>query len=321
MGLRGVPMRLRGVPMGLRDVPMGLRDVPMGLRGVPMGLRDVPMGLRGVPMGLRGVPMGLRDVPMGLREVACPHDDSSMQGMSKRNAYLLVCGMAASMALGAPLRGQDVHLGIERTPEGLEATASCGEGTYRLVWEYKDLLRNDWLTFATSNVTNGLVRVPIAIEDDHRFVRALPKPTPGFLERLGTVRGKVIEAWPEAALLEAHLLMDDWVVSYPDALPVRGVFRVDMGTVTAVEETPGGDVAMEFNAMPWLGSQTLEWPIAMEVEVALSRMFAASWGSLFRTLTLRQPIYPGMTEPYWIFKIPDGGFVFVGSKTGALKRG
>jgi hypothetical protein len=244
---------------------MGLRDVPMGLRGVPMGLRDVPMRLRDVPMRLRGVPMRLRGVPMGLREVACPHDDSSMQGMSKRNAYLLVCGMAASMALGAPLRGQDVHLGIERTPEGLEATASCGEGTYRLVWEYKDLLRNDWLTFATSNVTNGLVRVPIAIEDDHRFVHALPKPTPGFLERLGTVRGKVLEAWPEAALLEAHLLMDDWVVSYPDALPVRGVFRVDMGTVTAVEETPGGDVAMEFNAMPWLGSQTLEWPIAMEV--------------------------------------------------------
>lgn len=243
--------------------------------------------------------------------------DGTMGSMGMRELGLACwAGLAA-----AALHGGDVQLEIQRTKEGLEATATCGEGTHRVVWESRDLLGNDWRAFATGNVTQGTVRVPLATQGDTLFVRALPKPTPGFLERLGTVRGKVLEAWPEAALLEAHLLMEDWHASYPDTLPVRGVFRVDMGTVTAVEEAPGGEVVLEFRAMPWMGSQTLEWPIAMEVEVAWARMFAASYGNLCRTLTLRQPVYPGMTEPYWIFKIPDGGFVFVGSRTGAIKRG
>lgn len=244
-----------------------------------------------------------------------------MTAMASRHGPIFLACLATTGPLATPSHGGDVQLAIQRTPGGLETTATCNQGTHRVVWESRDVLTRDWLAFATGNVTDGTARIPLPIEGDSLFVRALPKPTPGFLERLGTVRDKVLGAWPEAALLEAHLLMQDWFPSYPDALPVRGVFRVDMGTVTAVEETPGGEVAMVFNAMPWLGSQTIAWPIAMEVEVAWSRMFAASYGNLCRALTLRQPVYPGMTEPYWIFKISDGGFVFVGSKTGTIKRG
>jgi len=32
-------------------------------------------------------------------------------------------------------------------------------------------------------------------------------------------------------------------------------------------------------------------------------------------VTLRRPVYPGMTEPYFIFGTPTRGFIFVGTVT------
>ena len=46
---------------------------------------------------------------------------------------------------------------------------------------------------------------------------------------------------------------------------------------------------------------------------------AAGHGPEFGAVTLRQPIYPGMTEPYFIFRTPAGPFVFVGTVTRKVK--
>jgi len=108
-----------------------------------------------------------------------------------------------------------------------------------------------------------------------------------------------------------------WVEGYPDAVPVRGIFSVGEGTVTGVENAPGDEVSLALAPMPWLGSQVLAWPIVMELDLAESRLREAGFGPSYRALTLRQPVYPGMVEPYWIFNT-DAGFVFVGTRTGSV---
>ena len=219
----------------------------------------------------------------------------------------------------AGVHGGDVSLRLDRVAGAIEATASCGVGVHRVVWQATDRLDGPWRSFAIGVASEGRAAVPVFPDGPGGFVRALAKPSPGFVERLGRLRDHVLHDWPEAALLEAHLLVTGWTLGYPEGVAVRGIFSVGMGTVMAVEETAGAEVMTEFRALPWMGSQVLAWPIDMELELAESRLEAAGWGTEYRSLTLRQPVYPGMTEPYWIFGTPSG-FVFVGSRTGTVKK-
>lgn len=214
----------------------------------------------------------------------------------------------------------DVRLDLQRSPSGLAARATCDEGTHRVVWQAGDTLEGPWRSFAVGVVEGGTATEPWNPVGESGFLRALPKPTPGFLERLGRIRQAVLGSWPDAALLEAHLLIEGWTDAYPDAVAVRGVFSSGFGTVTAVQEQPDGPVTTQFQALPWMGSQALEWPIAMELDVAESRRREEGFGTTYRTLTLRRPVYPGMTEPYWIFGTASG-FVFVGSDSGSVRLG
>lgn len=227
-------------------------------------------------------------------------------------------GLAALIA-ATPMHSGEVRIDLKPTGNSMEAMAGCAEGTHRVVWQSTETLGGPWRSVGTGPVTNGLATLAWSPTGASGFLRALPKPTPGFLERLGRIRDQVRESWAEAALLEAHLLVTDWTEGYPDSVAVRGVFSIGRGTVTAIENAPGEDVSISISDMPWMGSQVLQWPIAMELDVAESRLQEAGFGSTYRTLTLRQPVYPGMVEPYWIFGTRSG-FVFVGSKSGSVKQ-
>lgn len=229
-----------------------------------------------------------------------------------------VAGLAALIAT-TPMHSGEVRIDLKPAGNSMEAMARCAEGTHRVVWQATETLAEPWRAVATSTVTNGSATLAWSPTGTSGFLRALPRPTPGFLERLGRIRDQVRESWAEAALLEAHLLVTDWTDGYPDSVAVRGVFAIGGGTVTAIESAPGNDVSISISGTPWMGSQVLKWPIAMELDVALSRLEGAGFGSTFRTLTLRQPVYPGMVEPYWIFGARSG-FVFVGSNSGSVKQ-
>jgi len=226
---------------------------------------------------------------------------------------------AAWFAAVAGLAG-DVKLTLNQQDGSLTVQALCGEDTHRVVWQAADQLEGPWRSIAIGTVADGRARLAWNPSGTTGFLRAVPKTTPGFLERLTRIRGRVRESWPEAGLLESHLLIPGWTENYPDSVPIRAIFSIHQGTVTAVENTPGEDIAISIADMPWMGSQTLAWPIAMELDLAESRLREAGFGPSYRTLTLRQPVYPGMVEPYWIFGT-SSGFVFVGSKSGSVRAG
>lgn len=237
------------------------------------------------------------------------------------NATPLVA--AASLFLGGTsLEGLagEVRITVRPNEGSMAVQADCGEGTHRVVWQTAERLEGPWRSIATGTVTQGRALMDWKPTGTTAFLRAIPKATPGFLERLDRIRTQVRDSWPEAALLESHLLISDWVEGYPEATPIRAIFSIENGTVTAVENTPGADVTISIADRPWLGSQTLAWPIAMELDLAESRLREAGYGPAYRSLTLRQPVYPGMIEPYWIFGT-SSGFVFVGSKSGSVRPG
>ena len=238
-----------------------------------------------------------------------------MTGIFRRVLATLLLGFTCSAG-----PGEEVRITLRSTEGSIAVQMACGEGTHRVVWQTSERLDGPWRSIATSTATQGRALLDWKPSGTTAFLRAIPKATPGFLERLGRIRARVRESWPGASLLESHLLMTDWVDGYPEAAAVRAVFAIDHGTVTAVENAPDEDVSISIADMPWMGSQILAWPIAMELDLAESRLREAGFGPSYRTLTLRQPVYPGMVEPYWIFGT-SSGFVFVGSKSGSVRAG
>lgn len=201
---------------------------------------------------------------------------------------------------------------------GWRLDADAPFGTLRAVWEVSpSLVAPSWSVLAVHSNPKGRggwTNV-ISPQTNAAFFRVRTYDTPGFNAQLDRLILKVREAYPEAALLESYPLLTSTVTELPDGLGLRAVLQVQNGTVVAQQTDPLADPQIDFNPFHWLGDMLLPWPVEMNLEEAESLLRNAGFGSEYKTLTLRRPVYPGMIEPYFIFGTSKYGFVFVGTST------
>ena len=62
-------------------------------------------------------------------------------------------------------------------------------------------------------------------------------------------------------------------------------------------------------ALPWMGDIDLPWPVAMNLQEAPSALREAGFGSEYKTVMLRRPVYPSRTAPHFILGTPNEGGV------------
>lgn len=225
-----------------------------------------------------------------------------------------VCGVVEIVPSGDP----EVRLTVESDAAGARVTAATPATSVRVVWEASPTLTPpSWSVVAVESDVSGRATWSRLAEGGagSGFLRVRAHDTPGFNARLDQVIRRVRVVHPDAVLLESSPVLSGWVTGWPEASPLRAVLRVAGGTVVAEQGDPWGDPSISFRAAPWLGDMDLPWPVAMNLEEAESELREAGYGSEYKTLTLRQPVYPGMTEPYFIFGTPSHGFVFVGTTT------
>jgi len=211
-------------------------------------------------------------------------------------------------------------LRVESGPAGVRLEATCPASTRRVIWESTDRLDGGSWNLVAVDVTSGPTTSRVFTESDtQRFLRVRAVETPGFNGRVDRIVRVVRDQWRGAILLEASSIPSTLVETYPDEVTLRVVLQVEGGTVVVDETDWTQPVSPEFRPMPWMGSARLPWPVAMDELEAEAVYRAAGHGPEFGAVTLRQPIYPGMTEPYFIFRTPAGPFVFVGTVTRKVK--
>lgn len=242
---------------------------------------------------------------------------------SRTGSGLARCGVWVLGLLVAlvSLRAQEVGLSVVTAGTGLLVRAEAPPTTVRLVWEVAPgLALEEWTVVSVDTDATGRAAWihELGSLGDSGFFRVRAYDTPGFNARMDRVIRAVRVDRPEAILLEAAGMFGSMVMELPEDAPVRVVLRVSGGTVVATQTDPFGDPQIEFRPMPWLGSSDLPWPVAMDLEEAESLMRRAGFGPDYRSVTLRRPVYPGMTEPYFIFGMAGTGFVFVGTVTGKV---
>ncbi len=217
-----------------------------------------------------------------------------------------------------PPKENDVRLKLVSDLEGWRFEASVPATTVRVVWEVStNVMPSWWSVVDVQSAPSGQAswRRPTHLSGNATFHRVRVYDTPGFNARLDQVVRSVRKSHPEAALLESYPVLSITGIAMPDSAVLRSVFRVSGGTVMAEQANPSSDPSIDFNPTPWMGDMDLPWPVAMNLEEAESAMRNEGFGAEYRTVALRQPLKPGMDEPYFIFGTPSFGFVFVGTIT------
>ncbi|MBC3788351.1 hypothetical protein FHK02_4904 [Spirosoma sp. LMG 31448] len=133
-----------------------------------------------------------------------------------------------------------------------------------------------------------------------------------YLGRVNIAMRLIREQYPDAQLYEVQATAKAPSTNPNDISQLKVVCRAGTGTAIINSTGWGTFGAVSFIGQPWLEDVVIDWPIAMELTEADSLLKAAGFTGSYGNVTLRHPLYPGVNEPYYIFGMTSGQYVFVG---------
>jgi hypothetical protein len=133
----------------------------------------------------------------------------------------------------------------------------------------------------------------------------------------------VTEKYPHAKLYEADGVASGGPTTDPNRVDrMRVVFQNPGNTTVIIKSTVWGEFAppVLLNE-PFLEDVVIDWPIKMDLPLANELKMKAGYTSPFTTVTLRNPLGPVRTNPFFIFGGGTGTYVFVDTVTGQVTTG
>ncbi|MCJ1304280.1 hypothetical protein MMC08_007092 [Hypocenomyce scalaris] len=139
--------------------------------------------------------------------------------------------------------------------------------------------------------------------------------TLGFVGRVNIAVITVQDETSDARLYEVQATAPGGTgVTNPAALTqLQVVFSLKNNRCAIINSTAGGAFnPVQYSDKPWLQDLVVAWPIEMDAVEADALLKKAGYNSQYDEMTLRWPLYPGINQPYYIFTMVVGLFVFVG---------
>jgi len=124
-----------------------------------------------------------------------------------------------------------------------------------------------------------------------------------FLDLLNEAVGIILQRYPGAELLEVDSATYPEGLENPDDIKNwRFVFMSDNFEDTIFLKWEDGDFSEPVVVpQPWLQDQVIPLPIEYDLAEAVEGLKTASLFAPFVCVTLRKPLYPGVTEASYIF--------------------
>ncbi|MFI1169706.1 hypothetical protein ACH4UM_40755 [Streptomyces sp. NPDC020801] len=133
---------------------------------------------------------------------------------------------------------------------------------------------------------------------------------------------KVTAQYPGARLLEGQGVSPTGPTCKPAKVNSwRFVFSVPRNRTVTIQSTQWGEFAEPVEiARPWLGDQVIDWSPENYLDIQDAAKAARNWGmtDAYRSVTLREPLYPGIAQPYYIFNVSNGSHIAVGAEDGTV---
>jgi hypothetical protein len=129
--------------------------------------------------------------------------------------------------------------------------------------------------------------------------------------------------YPDAKLYEADGTASGGPTTEPTGIDqLRVVFQNPNNTTVIIKSTVWGEFGEPtLIDQPWLEDIVIDWPVAMDLPKAVELKDAAGYTQPFGTVTLRNPLGPTKSNPYFIFGGGSGTYVFVDTVTGKVTSG
>jgi hypothetical protein len=131
----------------------------------------------------------------------------------------------------------------------------------------------------------------------------------------------VTAQYPQATLWEADGRATGGPTTDPAKMDkMKVVFGNDHGreTVTIQEIKYGEFGKPELTKQPWTEDVVIQWPIKMDLPEANALKEKAGYKQPYTAVTLRNPLGPKKTNPFFIFSTTDKRNVFVDVVTGKV---
>jgi hypothetical protein len=134
----------------------------------------------------------------------------------------------------------------------------------------------------------------------------------------------VTEKYPQAKLYEADGRATGGPTTDPAKIDtMRVVFRNENNTTVIIKEVKYGEFGPpELIKHPWLEDVVIQWPIKMDLPEANTLKEKAGYKQPYTAVTLRNPLGPKKTNPFFIFNTAGPGtYIFVDVVTGEVHAG
>ncbi len=134
----------------------------------------------------------------------------------------------------------------------------------------------------------------------------------------------VTEKYPEAKLYEADGTSSSGKTTNPEKIDtLRVVFMNADNTTVIIKSTEWGEFGEpELIREPWLEDVIIDWPVEMDLVDANQLKEQAGYKEAYATVTLRNPLGPKKSNPYYIFGgNPMKSYIFVDTVTKEVHSG
>jgi|GEM_PF-760113 len=259
--------------------------------------------------------LGLAEPEAAPRQLAGAAAPSPVAGQEQLNVLFKMPFMIKEAA-SVPQGGR---VSIKFDPTMLQLQQAGIEGG-NIAWTLNSLQTGD--TQVVVSVFGGIAQyvlqkvydVRIFVLEQAQNSAPAPQAILSFLGRVNIAVRLVQDQYPDAELYEVEALPPSpRPCSGPNELSkLKVVFRAGKGTAI-IESTGWGTFGpVQYIPQPWMEDQVIAWPVQMEATEADSLMKKAGYTGTYGAMTLRKPLYPGIVQPYYIFSMNSGQYVFVG---------
>ncbi|KAF5020944.1 hypothetical protein F66182_7025 [Fusarium sp. NRRL 66182] len=124
----------------------------------------------------------------------------------------------------------------------------------------------------------------------------------------------ILKQFPTARLYEidATPLTRETVDNQWGLVSNKVVAGLDDNKTAVIQSTGWGEFGqVQVIDSPWLGDVAISWPVSLEIGDAFSILRKGGYTQGVGAVTLRQPLYPGDDQPFYIFNV-DNQFIAVG---------
>ena len=161
--------------------------------------------------------------------------------------------------------------------------------------------------------------VRVFVLEEAQAAANAPEAILSFLGRV-TIANRLVKAqYPDAQLYEVEALPPTpGSYTNPNELSkLRVVFQAGSGTAIINSTGWGTFGPVQYIAEPWLDDVVIPLPVKMEATEASALLHQAGYGP-YGAMTLRHPLAPEYDQPYYIFSMKNGEYVFVGVNDGKV---